>query len=142
MTADFSSQVPKYPGNEEFLKMQSQILANTYDAKSLASQAMEEAEIKNAEEALKEEANRPFLSITGEKYGIGPQVLKLISNKLNVFAKAREAVNNYLDKYEQVQPEIIEAQLQEAGKQMFFANMAMSKEAGKNSVGTRFSFDM
>ena len=107
--------------------------------------AMEQREIKKAEEAVNASA---FLSLTlREKLnelGVGDKVMQQLGEiALKPVTDIVNSINDYFDKYEVVfDQEAYKSQLQSDAKQMFFSRQALAEDAasripyGQNFVAT------
>ena len=83
----------------------------------------------------------------GQKFrelGIGEHVLQQIGKTaLGTVTDIFTPLMDYLEKYENIfDQNVYNAELQANGKQMFFSNMALSQEAAKNPIGTKFTYQM
>ena len=116
-----------------------------YTAAENGQAAMEQREIKKAEEAVRENG---LLSLTlSEKLaelGIGDRVVQQIGDTaLNLVKEIVNPINNFFEKYEKVFDENqYNSELQSYAKQMFYAKQALSEDASQREAGQRFVLDM
>lgn len=135
-----------------------------YTAAAAAKEAMEERDIKRAEEAV---GDVGFLGLTvGEKLkelGIGKRVMQQVADTAaGIVTGVIDPLTEYLDKYEKVfDKAVYDSEIQGYAKQMFFAKEEMTKQANRGvqinglsnyktdsdskiqgTTGTQFSMDM
>ena len=146
---------------DNVLKQQNAWMNTKFTAAEAAQKAMEERDIKRAEEAV---GNVGFLGLTvGEKLkelGIGERVMQQVADTATgIVTGVINPLTEYLNKYEKVFDEAIyNSELQGYAKQMFFSQQALAKEANAGAyivglnkdsetssqvvTGTQFSMDM
>ena len=141
MTESSNFNMNNFLANQEYV----QYNKKKYTAAENAKAAMEQADIDRAKEAI---ANNTFGSLTlGEKLaelGVGKRVVKqLADTAAGVVEGVISPFEQWLKESEQViDQKFYHSEMQAMGKQIFFSNMAMSKEAAANPVGQRFLYDM
>jgi hypothetical protein len=131
-----------------FLNEQATYNSKQYTAVENGRAAMEAREIARAEEAV---AQSGFLGLTlSEKLnelGVGKRVVQQIGDTaVDAVASIVSPITEYLAKYEHVYDQnIFNSELQKYGKQMFFANQALTREAVDgvgSAIGQNFVYDM
>lgn len=128
-----------------FLGEQSSYLNRQYTAVENGKAAMEEREIKRAEEAVKEDS---FLGLTlSEKLaelGLGDRVVQQLGDTaLGMFKDLVDPITGYLEKYENIFDQgAYYSEMQAMGKQMWQAKMALSEDAASRKTGQNFVLDM
>ena len=128
-----------------FLGEQSSYLNRQYTAIENGKAAMEEREVKRAEEAVKEDS---FLGLTlSEKLaelGLGDRVVQQLGDTaLGMLKDLVDPITDYLEKYENIfDQSAYYNEMQAMGKQMWQAKMALSEDAASRDAGQRFVLDM
>ena len=116
-----------------------------YTAAENGKAAMEARDLAKAEEAVKAQG---LLSLTlSEKIaelGVGKRVIQQLGDTaINAVGEIISPVTEWLEKYENIFDErVYNAEMQVMGKQMFFAQQALSNEAASGKVGQNFVLDM
>ena len=116
-----------------------------YTAVENGHAAMEQKEIKKAEEAVRESG---LLTLTlSEKLaelGIGDRVLQQFGDTaLNLLKECINPITDYFDKYENIFDQSkYNSELQSYAKQMFYAKQALTEDASQRESGQTFVYDM
>ncbi len=128
-----------------FLNEQASYNSRKYTAIENGKAAMEARAIAKAEEAI---AQNNFLGLTmSQKFaelGIGQRVVQQLGDTaIGVVEDIVSPIASYLEKYEKVfDKNVYDAEMQAMGKQMFFAQQALSIEAASGEVGQKLVIDM
>ena len=119
-----------------------------YTAAENGKAAMEARDIERAKEAVEQEQ---FLGLTlSEKLnelGIGKRVIQQLGETAaNLVLDVVNPISEYLEKYENIFNErVYNSEIQAMGKQMFFAQQALSKESREgfgSEIGQNFVYNM
>ena len=130
---------------EQFLGEYKTYNNKQYTAAEVGQAAMEARDIERAKSAVESQG---FLSLTlSEKLnelGVGKRVLQQIGDTAKgAVEDIISPLADWLEKYEHVYDEkVYNAEMQAMGKQMFFANQALTNEVASGKTGKLLSIDM
>ena len=116
-----------------------------YTAAENGQAAMEQREIKKAEDAVRESG---LLTLTlSEKLaelGVGDRVLQQIGDTaMNLLKECVNPITDYFEKYENIFDQSkYNSELQSYAKQMFYAKQALTEDAAQRDSGQTFVYDM
>ena len=130
---------------QRFLGEQAGYLNRQYTAVENGKAAMEERDIKRAEEAVKEDS---FLGLTlSEKLaelGIGDRVVQQLGDTaLGMFKDIISPITDYLEKYENIfDQKAYYDEMQGIAKQYYYSKEALAKVAASGKEGQNFVYKM